>query len=45
MIRAVVLFGAGYVFGTKAGKERYDEIRVAAQKAAAKLEQGRRPTR
>ena len=42
MIRAVALVAVGYVLGTKAGRERYDQIRLAAQKTAAKLEQGRR---
>jgi hypothetical protein len=43
-MRAAVIFAAGYVLGTKAGKERYVQIRQAAQKVAAKLENQERPT-
>lgn len=39
MLRAAVIFGAGYVLGTKAGRERYAQIQELAQKAAAKLEE------
>ena len=32
MLRAALLFGAGYVLGAKAGSERYAEIEVLAKK-------------
>lgn len=38
MIRAAMIFGVGYVLGTKAGRERYAQIRELAQTAASKLE-------
>lgn len=38
MIKTLVIFGAGYVLGTKAGRERYAQISAVAQKAAASLE-------
>lgn len=34
----VAAFGMGYVLGTKAGRERYEQIRWAAAKASARLE-------
>ena len=39
MLRAAVIFGVGYVLGTKAGRERYAQIRELAQVAAGKLEE------
>lgn len=39
MLRAAMIFGAGYVLGTKAGRERYTQIRDLAQKTASKLEE------
>jgi hypothetical protein len=38
MIKAAVIFGAGYVLGSKAGRERYAQISAVAQKAAAAIE-------
>jgi len=35
---SIAIFGAGYVLGTKAGKERYEQILEAAQKASQRLE-------
>lgn len=32
----MIAFGVGYVLGSKAGRERYEEIRVAARKAGEK---------
>jgi hypothetical protein len=32
------MFGAGYVLGAKAGRERYQQIVAAAQTAAQRLE-------
>ncbi len=34
----IAIFGAGYVLGTKAGRERYAQIVAAAQKASQRLE-------
>lgn len=34
----IAIFGAGYVLGTKAGRERYEQIVVAAQNASQRLE-------
>lgn len=31
-LTALIAFGAGYVFGTKAGRERYDQIRRTFRK-------------
>lgn len=39
MLRAAAVFGVGYVLGTRAGRERYAQIRELAQKAASKLEE------
>lgn len=39
MLRAAMIFGAGYVLGTKAGRERYAQIKELAQMAASKLEE------
>jgi hypothetical protein len=33
------MFGAGYVLGTKAGRERYAQIVTAAQRASKRLEE------
>jgi hypothetical protein len=38
-LTSLVLFGAGYVLGTKAGRERYEQITALARTAAANLEQ------
>lgn len=37
-LRTVALFGAGYVLGTRAGRERYGQIVAAAQNASKRLE-------
>lgn len=37
-LRTVAVFGAGYVLGTRAGRERYDQIIAAAQSASKRLE-------
>jgi hypothetical protein len=36
-LRSIVVFGAGYVLGTRAGRERYAQITAAAGRAAARL--------
>lgn len=38
-LSAVVLFGAGYVVGTRAGRERYDQIVALARTMADRLEE------
>jgi hypothetical protein len=37
-LRTIAIFGAGYVFGTRAGRERYGQIVAAAQGASKRLE-------
>jgi hypothetical protein len=37
MLRAALLFGAGYVLGARAGKERYAEIEELAKKVRQQL--------
>jgi|GEM_PF-2599704 len=34
----LTLFGVGYVLGSKAGRERYDQLRALARSTAGKLE-------
>jgi len=41
-LRSLALFGAGYVLGTKAGRERYAQIVEAAQKASQRFDELRR---
>jgi hypothetical protein len=36
-LRSLVIFGVGYVVGTRAGRERYSQIAAAAGKAAERL--------
>ncbi len=45
-LRSLVLFGAGYVLGARAGRERYAQIVEAAQKASQRFDERRRqPTK
>jgi hypothetical protein len=39
MLRWALVFGIGYVLGTKAGEERYAQIREFAEQVASKLEE------
>jgi hypothetical protein len=39
MLRAVAAFAVGYLLGTRAGRERYAQIKEVAQKVAVRLEQ------
>ncbi|MEJ1109533.1 MULTISPECIES: hypothetical protein [unclassified Kribbella] len=41
-LRTLAVFGAGYVLGAKAGRERYAQIVEAAQKASQRLDEARR---
>ncbi len=41
-LRSLALFGAGYVLGAKAGRERYAQIVEAAQKASQRFDERRR---
>ena len=34
----IAIFGVGYVLGTRAGRERYEQIVMAAQSASQRLE-------
>jgi hypothetical protein len=36
-VTTVVAFGIGYLVGTKAGRERYEQIVAAAKRRAARL--------
>lgn len=38
MLGKLGLVGLGYVLGTRAGRERYEQIRVVAKAAARRLE-------
>ena len=38
MIGRLIMLGIGYVLGSRAGRERYEQIVRAAQQAAEKLE-------
>jgi hypothetical protein len=38
-LTGVVLFAAGYVAGSRAGRERYEQIRALAQRFADRLEE------
>ena len=38
MLSKLFVFGAGYVLGTKAGRERYNQIAALAQEAAKRLD-------
>ena len=38
MLTKLIVFGAGYVLGSKAGRERYNQIAAIAYKAARQLE-------
>jgi hypothetical protein len=45
-LTTVLMFGAGYVLGTRAGRERYAQIIAAADRASKRLEaysEGHRP--
>ena len=37
-LTTLVMFGAGYVIGTRAGRERYEQIVTAAEKASKRLD-------
>ncbi len=41
-LRSLVLLGAGYVLGARAGRERYAQIVEAAQKASQRADEFRR---
>jgi hypothetical protein len=38
-LTSLVMFGAGYVMGTKAGRQRYEQIVTVADKASKRLEE------
>jgi len=38
-LTTLAVFGAGYVIGTKAGRERYAQIVAVAEKASKRLEE------
>jgi len=41
-LRSLAVFGAGYVLGAKAGRERYAQIVEAVQTASQRLDEVRR---
>ena len=41
-LRSLAVFGAGYVLGAKAGRERYEQIVEAVQSASQRLDETRR---
>ena len=43
MLKAVLLFGAGYVLGSKAGHERYAQIEAVAKRVSDELDKRSRP--
>ena len=43
MLKAVLLFGAGYVLGSKAGQERYAQIEAVAKRVSDELDKRSRP--
>jgi hypothetical protein len=38
MLSKLIVFGAGYILGSKAGRERYNQIAAIARQAARRLE-------
>jgi hypothetical protein len=38
MLSKLIVFGAGYVLGTKAGRDRYNQIAAIAREAARRLD-------
>lgn len=38
ILTKLAAFGAGYVLGTRAGRDRYEQIRSVAKQAAERLE-------
>jgi hypothetical protein len=38
MLSKLIVFGAGYILGSKAGRERYNQIAAIAQRAARQLD-------
>lgn len=38
-LRTLAVFGIGYVLGTRAGQERYEQIVAAAKRAGKRLEE------
>jgi hypothetical protein len=41
MLSKLIIFGAGYVLGAKAGRERYEQIVAFAQDVAKRLDEYR----
>jgi hypothetical protein len=37
-LTTVAMFGAGYVLGTRAGRQRYEQLRAAARRVAGELD-------
>ena len=43
-LRSLLAFGVGYVLGSKAGRERYEQLLATAKRASTRLDEyGRKP--
>jgi hypothetical protein len=38
-LRSLLVFGVGYVLGSRAGRERYEQLLAAAKRASARLDE------
>ena len=38
-LRSLLVFGVGYVIGSKAGRERYEQLLAAAKRASTRLDE------
>jgi hypothetical protein len=38
-LRSLLVFGVGYVLGTRAGRERYEQLLAAAKRASTRLDE------
>ena len=38
-LRSLLAFGVGYVLGSRAGRERYEQLLAAAKRASARLDE------
>ena len=44
-LSTVAMFGAGYVLGTRAGHQRYEQLREAARRVAGEIDASQHPQR
>ena len=38
-LRSLLVFGVGYVLGSRAGRERYEQLLAAAKRASTRLDE------